>query len=244
MALSAQEAKRQRRQLLREIALEHKRKDKEKLVALRTEIRGLKVRRREAMREAVQFCRTGRCEAKKRAKDRVQAIRDAAREAIARARTEEKMQARAACTARKKEIRASSLSATQKARAELREEQRLQREIKRIDSGERKRDRQREASSAERRQESDDEVRQNIPAELVPLFERVKKTIKGSTRQSRTEAFMQYAEENPHEVVDAQEAISQREIARLIREEAALRHAMRTPRRYKPTAAELAAIPF
>jgi hypothetical protein len=100
------------------------------------------------------------------------------------------------------------------------------------------------SSARERLAESDDEVRQNIPADLVPLFERVKRTIKGSAHQSRTEAFLEYAEENPHEVVDAQEGLAQREIARLIREEAALARAMRQPRRYKPTAEELAAIPF
>src|SRR6266700_3168557 len=52
--------------------------------------------------------------------------------------------------------------------------------------------------------------------------------------------MLHYAEEHPGEVVDAQEALSQREIARWIREEASLRHAMRSPRRYRPTTAELA----
>ena len=42
----------------------------------------------------------------------------------------------------------------------------------------------------ERQAESDDEVRSNIPPELVALFERVKRGIKASPRMSRTESFL------------------------------------------------------
>jgi hypothetical protein len=54
-------------------------------------------------------------------------------------------------------------------------------------------------SKAVRRSESDDEVRANLPADLVPLLERVKRSIKAGPRQSRTEAFLEYAEEHPGE---------------------------------------------
>lgn len=57
------------------------------------------------------------------------------------------------------------------------------------------------ASHKERQSESDDEVRGNIPPELVALFERVKGRIKGSDRMTRTEAFLHYAEEHPREVL-------------------------------------------
>src|SRR6185295_17647714 len=61
------------------------------------------------------------------------------------------------------------------------------------------------------RGESDDEVRANIPPDLVPLFERVKRGIKGSARESRTEAFLRYVEEHPREqfaaVDDATDAL-------------------------------------
>jgi hypothetical protein len=52
---------------------------------------------------------------------------------------------------------------------------------------------------SERRGESDDEVRANIPEELIPLFNRVKRAIKAGKRMTRTEAFMKYAEEHPGE---------------------------------------------
>jgi hypothetical protein len=57
----------------------------------------------------------------------------------------------------------------------------------------------------ERQAESDDEVRSNIPPELVALFERVKRGIKASPCMSRTEAFLHYAEENPDDVLVATE---------------------------------------
>lgn len=242
--LSNQEAKRQRRKLLKEIAAEHKRRDRETLATLRKQIRDVKQRRKGAIRDAVTFCRAGRVEARQRAKARVLELRTAAKEAIRLARIEEKEVARSTCDLTKREIRESPATSTEKARAALNAERRLQAELKRIEGQTRARTRQERSTSRERAQESDDEVRQNIPEDLLPLFERVKRSIKGSSRQSRSEAFMLYAEENPHEVVDAQQGLAQREIARLIREEAALARAMRSRDRYRPTAAELAAVPF
>ena len=48
-----------------------------------------------------------------------------------------------------------------------------------------------------------DEVRGNIPPELVALFERVKRGVKASPRMSRTQAFLHYTEENQEEVLEA-----------------------------------------
>ena len=44
-------------------------------------------------------------------------------------------------------------------------------------------------------------MRGNIPPDLVGLWERVKRSIKDSSRMSRTEAFLHYAEEHPDEVL-------------------------------------------
>jgi hypothetical protein len=108
----------------------------------------------------------------------------------------------------------------------------------------RAKERQRRTTARERREESDDEVRSNIPADMLPLFERVKRSIRGSERQSRTEAFLRYAEEHPEDLLDAITDVSEREVARLVAEEKRLAKAVRSPKRYKPTAEELAAIPF
>lgn len=242
--MSNEEARRQKRWLAREIAKEHKRKDREKLVQLRQKIRGVKARRKAALTLVRSACRRGRVSARTRAKERVRQIREEARSAIKTARAEETSKARARCRARKERVKSAAMGATQRRKHLHAAEQHMQRELRRIEAWAKGRKMHQRRTAQEARQESDDEVRQNLPEELLPLFERVKRQIKASSRQSRTESFLKYAEENPHEIVDAQEEISQREIARLIREEYSMRHAMRSAKRYSPTRAELAAIPF
>lgn len=66
----------------------------------------------------------------------------------------------------------------------------------------------------ERESESDDEVVQNIPADMVALWRRVKGSIRATAHMSRTEAFMKYAEENAGEDLDAIERETERVIAR------------------------------
>lgn len=97
------------------------------------------------------------------------------------------------------------------------------------------------ATAAERRAESDDEVRRNIPAELVGLFNKVKRDIRGSARMSRTEAFMKWAEDNPEEVLTAQEWAAERDVARLVKEYEAQERKMRSRKRYARPAEEISA---
>jgi len=97
---------------------------------------------------------------------------------------------------------------------------------------------------AERRQESDDEVRHNVDLELVPLFDQVRRSIKGSPYQSRTEAFLKWVEENPDAIIQAQEDLAQRELRKLMREQRSMGHEMKRAKRSKPTPEDLAAIPF
>jgi hypothetical protein len=52
-------------------------------------------------------------------------------------------------------------------------------------------------TAAERAHESDDEVRQNISAELLPAFEAWRRRVKATPRMTRTEAFLQLAHDNP-----------------------------------------------
>ncbi len=49
------------------------------------------------------------------------------------------------------------------------------------------------------RSQSNETVRALIPGELVPLFERVAGRIRGSSSESRAEAFLRYAEKHPEE---------------------------------------------
>jgi hypothetical protein len=126
--------------------------------------------------------------------------------------------------------------------AELAAERQYQEELRRIERGNRERHAQaKHATPAVRRAESDDEVRANLPEDLVALFERVKRSIRGGPRQSRTEVMLKYAEEHPGEVLQALEDKTDAMIRDLERQQ---REAARTARRRRYTAAELAAVPF
>lgn len=119
------------------------------------------------------------------------------------------------CDARKDRIRAAASSEADKRRKLLVEERRLQRQIAAAD---------RKARSAEvrlrktRARESDDEVRHNLPDDLIPVFNKVRRAIKPRDDMSRTEVFLQWAEENPGEVVAIQMDEAEREAARLMTE--------------------------
>ena len=86
--------------------------------------------------------------------------------------------------------------------AELEAERIYHRVMRRIDTGHRQRRKEhRHATYIERRDESDDEVLQNIQPEMVALWQRVKRGIKGSPRESRTERFLRCVEEHPDELL-------------------------------------------
>jgi len=61
-------------------------------------------------------------------------------------------------------------------------------------------------------------VRRDIPPELVGVFNKVRRNIKGSDHRSRSEAFLEWAEENPGEIYAMQEQEAAREIKRLVNE--------------------------
>jgi hypothetical protein len=121
----------------------------------------------------------------------------------------------------------------QRARAELAAEQSFRAEMRRIERGNRQRARelalQRPRVRGEKQSEADDEVRGNIPPELVGLWERVKGKIKGSSRMSRTEAFLHYAEEHPTEVLEVLEDKTEQMIAELEARERDASRALRRP---------------
>jgi len=234
--MTAAQARKQRKQLKSEIDAGHKRAALEKLATLRGNIAAARKSSKPRRAEAIELCRIGRSMAKEQAKR----LRIEGRAAILEAIKQERLAAREACNQRKAKVREDVRSDVARARAELREEKAFQREIRGIEARARKQERPR-TSARERRQESDDAVRSNLPADLVPLFERVKRQIKGSERESRTEAFLKYAEENEAEVIAAIQERAEREIARLQRDEA---KEVRALRRRGFSAAELAAVPF
>jgi hypothetical protein len=217
--------KKQARELRAELAREYKRKVRVRLAELREELRAARLDRRGALVRAKVACREGRGALRVRLK----ALR---LERLAELRLEVanmKAEARASCQRGK---RAPGERVT-RARKELFDERRYQRELRRIEGHNRARSAEiRGASAKERRGESDDEVRGNIDPSLVPLFERVKRGIKATDRMSRTEAFLRYAEEHPKELLAALDDKSDRVIAELEERERMGRACLRSKATY------------
>lgn len=159
-------------------------------------------------------CRNSRARARAR-------IRARRAEVLARLREESAQllgEARRACEARASKVGRRSA----KARAGLeREAKALARELasdklfREFHSGRRPSSR---ASSVEIRSESDDEVRRNLEADLVPVFDAVRGSIHGTPKKSRTETFLQWAEENPDDVLTIRSELGDRAFARELRE--------------------------
>ena len=115
---------------------------------------------------------------------------------------ERRQRARAVLEQERAQARAAGDRVTA-ARMKLEAERRFQADMRRIEADNRNAKRQERAIRRGHHHalsQSDDTVRGNIPPDLVPLWDRVKGRIKGSDRKSRTEAFLQYAEEHPGEV--------------------------------------------
>jgi hypothetical protein len=230
-----------RRQLWREINRDHRRKAREKIASLREQLREARRRRKFALRDAKERCRAERIAAHERARTMRLRVLEQLREAM----RAERAGARQTCTVRLGEARAITDDIA-RARAEFLAEKQYQADLRRIERG--NRERRKEAprvTRIDRQAESDDEVRANIPAELVPLFERVKRGIKAAPRMSRTEAFLHYAEENPAEVLvaidDKTEALVRELEAQERQARRELRRAPSRPRRVPDQATD---VPF
>lgn len=230
-----------KKQLWREINRDHRRKAKEKIASLREQLRDARGRRKFALRNAKERCRAERIAARERAR----AMRLRVLEELREAMRAERAGARQSCTVRLGEARAIK-DDIQRARAELLAEKQYQGDLRRIDLANRQRRKEApRVTRIERQAESDDEVRGNISPELVSLFERVKRSIKASPRMSRTEAFLQYAEEHPDEVLVAIDDKTDALIRELEQQEREARRALRRgPPRPRFTPEQLAEVPF
>lgn len=219
-----------------------KQQDRVKLLELGAKLKAARARRDAALKATVTSCRRWRGEAR----ERVNALRAAELAKLAQEVKELRLQARAKCQARKHRIRIAGGRAVDQRRATLAEERRLQAQLMRLADHARKRKSKHATTSKERRQESDDYVRGNLPAELQPVFDRVKRQIKGGPRTTRTEAFLEWASENPDDVLHHQSSDVDREVAELVREHEAVAGRLRKGQRaYKPLAVALAeAVPF
>lgn len=212
--------------------------DAVKLEELRHQLKAARARRAAALRATVQSCKRGR----QLAAVRVVELRAKAKAELAQEVKRLRQEARNRCQARRHAIRSAGGRAITVRRLLLAEERQLQKQLKRLADDARKKKLRTAASSRERRAESDDYVRGNLPAELLPVFERVKKQIKGSARRTRTEAFLEWASEHPEDVLLHQQHVTDREVAELVREHEATAGRLRKGRRHYNELAK--AVPF
>jgi len=224
--MTAAQGRRQRKQLMRDIARDERRKQRSQLAELKTALRAARTERRGSLAEAKAACRLGRKEVRARiAEMRARALADL-RAGVAA----EKELAKEACATglgQARELRTTH----ERARAALAAERQFRAEMRRIERGNKARQRELapRVRARELRTESDDTVRQNIPPELAGLFERVKSHIRGTDRMSRTEAFLHYAEEHPDEVLVSIEDRADALVRELEGKERAARHALSRP---------------
>ena len=181
-----------RKRLMREI--EHERRAK--VVQRLTELGVLLKAAREARRESIERIRS-RCQ---KARERLRNVCGARRERARREGTE-------VVAARKRDLHEERHLDKLQRTAGRRSSPKALKPIGRV-----------RKASHEREAESDDEVRRDIPPELVGVFNKVRRNIKGNDRKSRSEAFLEWAEENPGEIYAMQEQEAAREIKRLVKE--------------------------
>lgn len=228
----ARELARMRAQFIRD-------NDRKEVAKVREALRAAQARRRSALAKALKAC----ARARRGVSEKIRAYRS---EQMARINHEVKLmrnQARARCQSRRHRIRESGARQIDKTRADLRELARYQRQVERLAAT---RKRRQLSTSRERAQEDDDAVRSNLPRELRPVFERVKRVIKGSRHRSRTEAFLEWAESHPEDVLAYQGDETEREVRALIAQhEAAQRQLRKTrPARARRRAAGDGEVPF
>lgn len=228
--------------LRRELARDLRKKDRETLRELRAAIREARQARRAALSRIVAQCRAARDEVRERAKAR----RAAALAELAAAKLSERAAARSTCDTSKAAAKAEHTTELAKRRARHADERDRQRAEHRVERGKPKGKPRRTA--AEALAESDDEVRSNIPADLVPVWNIVKRTIRGNNWRSRTEAFLEWAAESPDQVLEMRERDSELKLAKLLATERDFYAETQKARRYRRSpqalAASLEEVPF
>lgn len=191
---TARAAAADRKRLLADMEKDRRAKLRKRLAELRAKELAERKAKKRKLRRAGRLCKKD----VERTREKANAAWERERQAALGKRRARKKAARQRCRDRAARARTRSDIQIASARETRKSERKHAAEIRRLERSGAARSRARSTRS-ERRSESDDEVEQNIAPELVRLWRRVKRTIKGSERMSRTEAFLKYVEENPEE---------------------------------------------
>lgn len=228
------------------VLAEQRQQAKRDVASARGAVVELRAQRRELLKRVRTQCAAARLRARAAARERRREAMAALKVELAELRAAE----RERCRCRKTKVRLELGKRIGEKLQALDETRAAQAAARRVDQHRAKAERR--ITRAEQRGESDDEVRANIDAELLPVFDRVRARIRARPGASRTEAFTQWVEENPHEVWAMREELSERRLRELLREqEKAEREHMRAAGRARQAAAgmrvrraDLPAAPF
>lgn len=215
------------KRLQRELAEHLREKDRAALALLRAKIVAARVERRHRLHSARQACHGALLSLRERQR--------AERQQLTREHQVERAAGRTACLSGKERAKEGSMGLERAAEQEYKEERTFQRQTRRAGKPPRERSTRRERS-----QEDDDAVRRNLPPELVAVFDKHRKSFKGSARRSRTEQFLEWAEENPDELIAIQQAEADRALKELLKEQRELDRTVRSAKRYQQSPEELA----
>lgn len=217
---------------------ELKRRDTLKLRELAGRIKLERAKRAGNLKQIRELCRWGRVNIRSRVAQLRAATREQLNSQIAALRHAE----RASCATDQATARAELDKVIDAARGELVEARRSYKHTYGRKSS--------RSSAKERREESADEVAHNLPPELVPVWRSVQHSIHGGPRRSRTEAFLEWAEENPDVVHGVMYEQADRDVARLVAEHQATEVRLAKAKRGRgyrdpaDVAAALAGVPF
>jgi hypothetical protein len=176
--------------------------------------------------------KAGCAETRRRARERAAAWAAAERARIRQEAAAIRRAAGVACKARTAKARAVAKTRAEQLRAERRAAEALRREVARADALIARRKRQSERHTRERRAESDDAVRAELVHEphLIPVWEKVKRGIRGNAKMSRAEAFAHWAHDNPGEVWAIVGREAEKQVRKLEREQRAMARAAQQKR--------------
>ncbi len=206
--------------LRRDLDLDQRKAHVAKIRDLRIEYRQAKQKRDDATRAAVRKCREEHTEKLMRAQ---QLSRDARLLAKTSRQLRDELKQRR-CSIEGAAVRREEQAKVDLTKAELAEERRYKRDLDQRRRSSSSRFREGRSTSAVRRSESDGAVESNIAAEdpgLVSLWRSLRRSIKGSPRQSREEQFYEYVEAHPEEALAARGETSDDDFARMQREDLA-----------------------
>jgi uncharacterized membrane protein YccC len=230
--VTERQAAKQRERVRRELERDYKKKGRAHLKQLRERIRHAKRWRSERLRQVRAMCRRGLKIAREQAKVLRAELRARAKTAAEREIEALRAKQRAACEARKEQADAQAADSIARAMQRFDAERKYQETVRRHEKPATLGRAAAQRRRVEQLRQSDDEVRANIPDELVPVWAEVKRKFKDEPRRTRTEAFLEWAAEHPSDVQRIADAKIEESIAELVREEARERRELErhTPR--------------